>query len=108
MTIELHPLAPNFTQVHVNELSIWFSYRTPVAYQVHGGGRCVRVNDWSTTTGKHLNQIDGGSKAAKEARLEGSSFEAALASVIQAAPRGVRASTYDEKVQRALRFALYP
>lgn len=54
----------------------WFSYKTLVAFNKPGVGRFVRVNDWSTTTGRHLNAIDGGDTAAKKARLSGAAFEA--------------------------------
>lgn len=40
----------------------WFSYQTLVAFRGPSGKRYVRQNDWSTTTGKHLNAIDGGNK----------------------------------------------
>ena len=54
----------------------WFSYRTLIAFTSEGR-RFVRQNDWSsTTTGKHLNSIDGGDK---KARLPSSEFEAAYA-----------------------------
>ena len=55
---------------------VWFSYQTPVAFRMHRGNLFVRVNDWSTTTGKHLNAIDGGNK---KARIAGDKFEAMLA-----------------------------
>jgi hypothetical protein len=42
--------------------TFWFSYQTLVAFQKFGGKRYVRQNAWSTTTGKHLNAIDGGDK----------------------------------------------
>lgn len=63
-------LASNFTRVHVGPVVVWFSYRTPVAFLI-GGERVVRQNEWSTTTGKHLNQIDGGDKAS---RVDGATF----------------------------------
>ena len=40
----------------------WFSYDTLVAFQKRFGKRYVHTNDWGTTTGKHLNGIDGGDK----------------------------------------------
>ena len=40
----------------------WFSYNTLVAFQKCGDKRYVHTNDWGTTTGKHLNWIDGGDK----------------------------------------------
>ena len=57
-------------------ISVYFSYRTPVAFSTAKTGLVVRQNDWSTTTGKHLNAIDNGNK---KARLTGAEFEAALA-----------------------------
>ena len=56
-------------------VSVWFSYKTPVAFYTPEGGKRVRVNDWGPTTGKHLNAIDGGDK---KARLSGEVFEVAL------------------------------
>lgn len=55
---------------------VWFSYKTPVAFKGRDGKRLVRQNDWSTTTGKHLNAIDGGDK---KNRVIGEVFERALA-----------------------------
>jgi len=55
---------------------IYFSYKTPIAFYTPKIGLVVRQNDWSTTTGKHLNAIDGGNKAERipckefEERLE--------------------------------------
>lgn len=42
----------------VGNLTIWFSYTTPVAFQVHGHDRVICENVWSPTTGKHLNWIN--------------------------------------------------
>ena len=53
----------------------WFSYKTLVAFRAGYGSLVVHVNDWSTTTGKHLNAIDGGNK---KARLSAADFEAAF------------------------------
>jgi len=74
---------PNTTQVNalVFELgegsAVYYSYRTPVAFRV-AGHLVVRENVWGPTTGKHLNAIDGGSKAAKKARVPGEAFELML------------------------------
>jgi len=45
---------PDYSQLN---LSIWFSYETPVAYQ-KGNELVISKNIWSSTTGKHLNIID--------------------------------------------------
>ena len=57
----------NYAVVEVGELTLWFSYRTLIAYQIRGR-RCVSENLWGATTGKHLNAIDGGDKKSRCAR----------------------------------------
>lgn len=72
--------------VTVGSLRVYFSYRTPVAYETPGR-RVVRENDWGPTTGKHLNWIDGGNKAD---RVSGAEFEQALAAELESRePSGV-------------------
>jgi hypothetical protein len=77
--LSIENIAPNFTKVWVQG-SGWvaFSYKTVIAFAC-GGVVTVRQNDWSTTTGKHLNAIDGGSTEAKKARLSARDFENAMA-----------------------------
>lgn len=64
----------------VGDLSVWFSYKTPVAFSHPTTGRVVRQNDWSTTSGKHLNAIDGGNK---KGRVSGKEFEKRLQAVLE-------------------------
>ena len=54
-----------------NGHDFYFSYKTLVAF-TYDYKLYVRENDWSTTTGKHLNWIDGGLKAN---RLKSDDFE---------------------------------
>ena len=56
----------------------WYSYRTLIAFTDGTGNRFVHANDWGPTTGKHLNAIDGGAKAA---RLSAEDFAKAYAQV---------------------------
>ena len=56
----------------INGDTFWFSYKTLIAFQKGHGSIVVRVNDWSTTTGKHLNAVDGGDK---KSRVSGADFE---------------------------------
>ena len=64
--------AINALRLEMGELTLWYSYRTIVAFRKGWGGPLiVRQNDWGPTTGKHLNAIDGGDKAA---RVEGYKF----------------------------------
>ena len=65
----------NFTEVSFDNLTIWTSYRTVIAFRTPKTGKVVRENDWGPTTGKHLNAIDGGEKSS---RLPGEKFEALL------------------------------
>lgn len=75
---------PNETTVTIAGLRIDFSYETPVAF--HGDyDSAVRVNDWSVTTGKHLNRIDGGGTHAKAARIPGDEFNQRLQVAINTA-----------------------
>jgi hypothetical protein len=53
--------------------TIWFSYKTPVAFQTNSTFAC-RVNDWGPTTGKHLNCIEPD----KSKRIPGDQFERIL------------------------------
>lgn len=70
----------NCLRVDVGGLRLWFSYSTVIAFQADGPAR-VCENCWAQTTGKHLNWIDGGDKAA---RLGRGQFEAELAAVLKA------------------------
>jgi hypothetical protein len=58
-----------FTDTNRNDF--YFSYKTLVAF-TYNNQKHVIQNLWSTTTGKHLNWIDGGNK--KE-RLTKEAFE---------------------------------
>ena len=58
--------------VEVLGITIYYLYKTPIAFDAPGMGRYVRENDWGPTTGKHLNAIDGGDK---KNRVSGEKFE---------------------------------
>lgn len=74
-----HPTGrENFSRVEVGPLTIWFSYSTPIAYNLPGEGTVVRRNEWGPTTGRHMNEIDGGSADRRAARIDGAEFVARL------------------------------
>ena len=50
----------NSLAFQLGDVTVYFSYETPVAFEAPGHGLVVRVNDWGPTSGKHLNWIDGG------------------------------------------------
>jgi hypothetical protein len=62
------------TAVEIGNLTLYFSYETIVAFR-HKGMRIVSKNIWSNTTGRHLNEIDGGMK---ENRYEHDDFKRLL------------------------------
>jgi hypothetical protein len=61
-------------RIDVGPITVWFSYRTPVAFHVDGHPRIIHSNDWAQTTGKHLNWIDGGTPEARKARVNHEAF----------------------------------
>lgn len=77
MSIEIEHIKPNFTKVNIGTVMVWFSYDTPIAFRA-SGERVVQENIWSTTTGKHLNAFDGGTKEAKAHRVSSAEFNRAL------------------------------
>lgn len=56
----------NTLQVDLRSLRLYFSYDTIVAYRDDDDGLVVCENFWTTTTGKHLNWIDGGGSSRKD------------------------------------------
>jgi hypothetical protein len=62
-------------------VTVWFSYKTPIAFHVEGHSRVVLKNYWSTTTGKHLNAIDGGNK---KGRVDQETFDRLWAEQVEA------------------------
>lgn len=72
-----HPTGQsNFTEVTVGDVTVWFSYRSPVGFMSPGTGRVVRENDWGPTTGRHLNWITDGP------RVPGETFNEMLAKAL--------------------------
>lgn len=61
-------------RVDVGPLTVWFSYRTPVAFRAPGVGKVVRQNEWGPTTGKHLKWIDGETSKTANNRVTGERF----------------------------------
>ena len=67
----------------IGPMDIFYSYTTPVAFQSACHELTVRENDWGPTTGKHLNWIDGGCRAAKIQRIPGDEFEQRLGQIME-------------------------
>jgi len=55
--VTLKKIANNFSVVSFGNTKLYFSYETLIGFQ-KGDQEFVRQNVWSTTTGKHLNQIN--------------------------------------------------
>jgi len=69
----------NALVVALNNVRVFFSYQTPIAYETSQEGLVVRENDWGPTTGKHMDWIDGGNK---DRRISGPEFENRLGVLI--------------------------
>lgn len=55
--MKLNPIGLNMTEVEVNEnVTIFFSYKTPVAAFVSGEGYLKTEKKWSVTTSRHINK----------------------------------------------------
>ena len=44
--------------VRTNDIDVWYSYETIVAFRTAKHGMVISENVWGTTTGKHLNWIN--------------------------------------------------
>ena len=53
----------------INGYMVYYSYNTAVGISLDSK-LVLSENVWSTTTGRHLTWIDGGSKEAKESRIK--------------------------------------
>lgn len=73
----------NALRFDLGDVTVWYSYKTIVAFRDSFGKRYVRQNDWGPTTGKHLNAIDGGDK---KARIPGDEFERKLRTCLRYPP----------------------
>ena len=50
----------NLTRLYLGDnITIWFSYETPVAFAISGEGRFKSENIWSRATQRHLDSIPG-------------------------------------------------
>ena len=74
MSATINKVSASFTIVELGDFTIWFSYRTPIAFD-DGHQFVIRRNEWGPTTGKHLNIADGGRGAE---RIDGDEFKRKL------------------------------
>lgn len=82
MIVRLRNLKPNFHQVIVGSMTLYFSYETIIGFMPDATGKTTaRENEWGPTTGKHLNEI----QPDKSARLTHDAFLDALRETMNAA-----------------------
>jgi len=70
----------NSLSVQFEDFTLYYSYSTIVAFRDRQEGLIVHKNDWGTTTGKHLNWIDGG---CKRTRLPHEEFQKKLQAMLE-------------------------
>ena len=74
--MKLKNIGSNQTQIVVNDVTILFSYNTPVAAQM-ANGDLIRTNKrWSSTTSKHINAWLGDSGIQRAKSVEQSVLDA--------------------------------
>ena len=71
----------NFSKVNIGRAIFWFSYKTCIAFDTPSSGLVCSENNWSTTTGKHLNLV----QPEKKNRIPYKEFEQQLEKVISGA-----------------------
>ncbi|MFW6129862.1 MAG: hypothetical protein ACOC56_01685 [Atribacterota bacterium] len=76
--VSIKNLDRNFMLVTMGDVSVWFSYETPVAFLKQGQKKVVRKNEWSTTTGKHINKLEPD----KNKRVDGKVFISMLKKIL--------------------------
>jgi len=69
----------NTLRFDVSGYTFWYSYKTLVAFKAPNHPLVVHENIWGTTTGKHLNLIDGGRK---QERIDASNFATMLKTLV--------------------------
>jgi hypothetical protein len=62
-------------RIDLGTLTVWFSFKTPVAFRAPGTPTIVRQNDWGATTGKHLKCINGETSKTDTIQVSGEQFE---------------------------------
>ncbi len=73
-----HPTdRPNFYIINTDQGVFWYSYKTCIAFRTVDTGLVIRENAWSSTTGKHLNEINRDHSI----RIPGVEFEERLAAL---------------------------
>jgi len=65
-------------QVDIEFIRLYYSYKTVVAFSTPDTGLVIRKNEWSTTTGKHLNAINSDHSI----RISGLDFEKHLEAIM--------------------------
>ena len=72
--------AKNFNKVEIGDLELYFSYETCVGFRTSKTGLVVSENIWGSTTGKHLNWLDGGRK---DCRIPNGEFKKQLKELLE-------------------------
>lgn len=61
--MKLRTISSNMTEVENGDVTVLFSYSTPVAAFIAGTGWVRTDKHWSATTSRHINKWIGGIKA---------------------------------------------
>lgn len=70
----------NTVHLNLGNISLYYSYRTIIAFHTIDEGLVVCSNEWGPTTARHLNLIDGGNV---EDRIDYDEFQDKLYSALE-------------------------
>lgn len=60
--IWIHPIGKNCIAIEIGKLTVYFSYRTPIAFRRKAGPKQVCENVWGDVTEKHMAFVEAGSQ----------------------------------------------
>lgn len=98
--MRLRQLAANLTRLDVNnDVTLWFSYETPLAIRAPGVGLVVNADcaAYSRTSAKHLGQLGFGAAASDRPRIPSARF---VRLVDHALALDFRADTWERSAAR--------
>jgi len=78
MDVSLKAIKTNLRTVTLGDVTVWFSYETPIAVLAPALGTVVRQNEWTGITGGHMSLIDGGTAEARKKRVSKEAFDMSL------------------------------
>lgn len=55
--IRLSKISDTLKVLYIHDVTIWFSYETPIAFKIADNDVVIRKNEWGRATGGHIGMI---------------------------------------------------